>query len=173
MHGAKLLSGRILSFVRRTRAGRRLLPVALTGLLVLGASTYAAAQPAQKRVLVLQSFERGNLVIDNFTPNFHVELDQRAGQPVKFVQVVVTQSGSVGAPEQAVVDFIGSIFADGGKPDLIVAIAVARRRSSRASTDSSSFLTRTSFSLPPSTSGIWAAHRLERTRSPFRPSSVL
>ena len=55
MHGAKLLSGRILSFVRHTRAGRRFFRVALTGLLVLGAAAIAAAQPAQKRVLVLQS----------------------------------------------------------------------------------------------------------------------
>jgi len=42
---------------------------------------------------------------------------------VNFVQVAVTPTGSVGAPEQAVVDFIGSVFAHGSKPDLIVAIA--------------------------------------------------
>ena len=72
---------------------------------------------------MLQSFHRGNLVLDNFTTNFHVELDQRAEQPVNFVQVVVGPTGSVGAPEQAVVDFIRSTFADGPKPDLIVAIA--------------------------------------------------
>jgi len=42
---------------------------------------------------------------------------------VNFVQVVVGPIGSVGAPEQAVVDFIVSTFADGPKPDLIVALA--------------------------------------------------
>ena len=94
----------------------------LAGLLVLGAAASVAAQPV-KQVLVLQSFHRGNLVLDNFTTNFHVELDHRAGQPVNFVQVIVGPTGSVGAPEQAVVDFILSTFADGPKPDLIVAIA--------------------------------------------------
>ena len=60
---------------------------------------------------MLQSFDRGNLVLDNFTTNFHVELDQRTEQPVNIVQVVVGPIGSVGAPEQAVVDFIRSTFA--------------------------------------------------------------
>ena len=72
---------------------------------------------------MLQSFDRGNLVLDNFTAHFHVELDQRTERPVNFVQVVVGPSGSVGAPEQAVVDFIRSIFANVSKPDLIVAMA--------------------------------------------------
>ena len=39
------------------------------------------------------------------------------------VQVVVGPTGFVGAPEQAVVDFIRSTFADRPKPDLIVAVA--------------------------------------------------
>ena len=73
----------------------------LTACLLLGVAAHGAAQPVhQPQVLVLQSFDRGNLVIDNFTPNFHVELDQRTGRPVNFVQVVVTPTGSVGAPEQ-------------------------------------------------------------------------
>jgi hypothetical protein len=56
--------------------------IALTGLLVLGAAANAAAQSVQRQVLVLQSLYRGNLVLDNFTTNFRVELDQRAEQPV-------------------------------------------------------------------------------------------
>ena len=87
------------------------------------AASNGAAQPVQKQVLVLQSFDRGNIVVDHFTTNFHVELDQRAEQPVNFVQVVVGPIGPVGAPERAIVDFIGSTFADGPKPDLIVAIS--------------------------------------------------
>ena len=81
------------------------------------------AQPAVRQVLVLQSFDRGNLVIDHFTGNFRVELDQRAGEPVNVVQVVVGPTGFVGAPEQAVVDYIRSTFADRPKPDLIVTVA--------------------------------------------------
>jgi len=103
---------------------RRLFPrVALTGMLAFGAAANVSAQPVQRQVLVLQSVTRGNLVIDNFTTNFHVELDQRTEGPVNFVQAVVGPIGAVGASEQAVVDFIGSTFRDGPKPDLIVAIA--------------------------------------------------
>ncbi len=120
---AKHLVRPIPCFLCKSGAGRRFRRVALTGLLLLGAAVNAAAQPAQKQVLVLQSFDRGNLVLDNFTAHFHVELDQRTERPVNFVQVVVGPSGSVGAPEQAVVDFIRSIFANVSKPDLIVAMA--------------------------------------------------
>ena len=95
---------------------------ALAGLLVLGAAS-SDAQPAVRQVLVLQSFDRGNLTLDHFTGNFRVDLDQRAGQPVNVVQVVVGPTGFVGAPEQAVVDYIRSTFADRPKPDLIVTVA--------------------------------------------------
>ena len=115
--------GPILRFVCKRGAGRRFPRVVLTGLLVLGAAANGAAQPVQKQVLVLQSVDRGNIVVDHFTTNFHVELDQRAEQPVNFVQVVVGPIGSVGAPERAIVDFIVSTFADGPKPDLIVAVS--------------------------------------------------
>ena len=119
----KTLVGRILRFLCNTGAGRRFPCVVLTGLLVLGAAANGAAQPVQKQVLVLQSVDRGNIVVDHFTTNFHVELDQRAEQPVNFVQVVVGPIGSVGAPERAIVDFIVSTFAEGRKPDLIVAMS--------------------------------------------------
>ena len=72
---------------------------------------------------MLQSFDRGNLILDHFTGNFRVDLDQRAGTPVNVVQVVVGPTGFVGAPEQAVVDYIRSTFADRPKPDLIVTVA--------------------------------------------------
>ena len=74
-------------------------------------------------MLLLQSFDRGNVAVDQFTSNFRVELDQRAEGPVNVVQVVVGPTGSVGAPEQAVVDYIRSTFVDRPKPDLIVTVA--------------------------------------------------
>ena len=40
----------------------------------------AKLSPRSRQVLVLQSFDRGNLVVDYFTGNFRVDLDQRAGQ---------------------------------------------------------------------------------------------
>ena len=72
---------------------------------------------------MLQSVDRGNLTLDQFTGNFRVELDQRAEKPVNLVQVVVGPTGLVGASEQAAVDYIRSIFVNRSKPDLIVAIA--------------------------------------------------
>ena len=60
--------------------------------------------------------------MDQFTGNFRVELDQRAETPVNVVQVVVGPTGFVGASEQAVVDYIRSMFVDRPKPDLIVTI---------------------------------------------------
>ena len=89
---------------------------------MLGAAP-AEAQSPVRQVLLLQSFDRGNIVLDQFTGNFRVDLDQRAGAPVNIVQVVVGPTGFVGAPEQSVVDFIRSTFADRPKPDLIVTVA--------------------------------------------------
>jgi signal transduction histidine kinase len=82
----------------------------------------AVQQPAVKQVLVLQSVDRGNLTLDHFTNAFRVRLDQRAGNSVNVVQVVVGPAGSVAAPEQAVVDYIRSIYADRPPPDLIMSM---------------------------------------------------
>ncbi len=94
---------------------------ALAGVL---ASGVASGQPAPvvRQVLVLQSFDRGNLIIDSFTGHFRVELDQRAGTPVNVVQVVVGPIGSVSAPEREVVDYIQAIFAGRTRPDLIMTV---------------------------------------------------
>ena len=81
------------------------------------------AQPPVRQVLVLQSFDRGNLVLDHFTGNFRVDLIQGVGTPVNIVQITVGPTGFVVAPEQAVVEFIRSTFADRPKPDLVVAVA--------------------------------------------------
>ena len=105
-----------------SRMRNRLRCAALAGVLLLGAAS-SEAQPRVRQVLMLQSFDRGNMTLDYFTANFRVELDQLAGSPVNVVQVVVGPTGSVGAPEQAVVDYIRAIFADGPEPDLIVTVA--------------------------------------------------
>ncbi len=93
----------------------------LSGLLVLGATANATAQPV-RQVLLLQSVDRGNQVIDEFTGGFRVELDQRAEKPVNVIQVVVGPTGFVGASEQAVVDYIRSTFVDRRQLNLIVTV---------------------------------------------------
>ena len=101
----------------------RFLRVMLTGLLLLIAAAPSGAEPVPRQVLVLQSFDRGNMVLDHFTADFRVELDQQAGHPVNLLQVVVGPTGFVSAPEQATVDFIRSLYSDRPAPDLIVAVA--------------------------------------------------
>ena len=114
---ARGLAGR----TRPARGGRRFLLAMLAGLLVIGGATSAAQSPV-KQVLVLQSVSRGNLTLDHFTSEFRVSLDQRAGKPVNVVQVVVGPTGFVGAPEQAVVNYVRSMYADRPPPDLIMTV---------------------------------------------------
>ena len=109
------------SLCRRT-VGRMLRRVTIALALLLGAGS-SDAQPVVRQILVLQSLDRGNLVVDRFTGDFRVDLSERAGTPVNLTQITVAPTGFVGAPEQAVVDYIRSVFADRAKPDLIVTIA--------------------------------------------------
>jgi signal transduction histidine kinase len=92
-------------------------------LVVVALSAQAQPQPPVKQVLMLQSFDRGILVLDFFTGNFRASLDQSFGKPVNIVQVVVAPMGRVGGSERAVLDYIRSIFADRPPPDLIVTVA--------------------------------------------------
>ncbi len=113
---------RTLAFRQTSRVRRRLRHAALIGLLMLGPAS-GEPQPPVRQVLMLQAFTRGNMILDDFTGNFRVDLDQRAGRPVNVVQVIVGPTGSVGASEQAIVDFIRSTYAGHPAPDLIVAVA--------------------------------------------------
>ena len=122
----KHLATPLLCFVCKTDADRRFPRVVMTGLLAFSLLLGAApsdAQPAVRQVLVLQSFDRGNITLDYFTGNFRVDLDQISERPVNVVQVVVGPTGFIVAPEQAIVDYIRSTFANRLKPDLIVTVA--------------------------------------------------
>jgi len=94
----------------------------LTGLLVLTTMSGAAEQPVRE-VLILQSFARGNLILDSFSANVRVDLERRVGGPVNFVQVVVGPTGFISAPEQSIVDYIRATFAGHPEPDLVMALA--------------------------------------------------
>ena len=100
---------------------RRFHCVALTSWLLLGAVPSEAQSPV-RQVLVLQSFDRGNLIVDAFTGHFLVELDQRAGTHANVVQVVVGPTGFVSAPDREVVDYIRAIFAGRRKPEIIMTV---------------------------------------------------
>ena len=114
--------GPALNFIRRSGARRRWPCVALTGVLLLLGTASSEAQQVTRQVLLLQSLDRGNLPVDQFTGNFRVELDQRAESPVNVIQIMVGPIGFVAASEQAVVDYIRSTFVDNRDPDLIVSV---------------------------------------------------
>ena len=112
----------MLRSVGKAGLRRRFTRAVLTGLLLLVAAA-SEAQPAVRQVLVLQSFDRGVQVLDYLTGNLRVDLDERIGRPVSVVQVVVTPSGTSGAPDQAVVDYLRATYAARSGPDLIIAFA--------------------------------------------------
>src|SRR4029079_12773737 len=95
---------------------------ALLGLLMLGPASGETRAPV-RQVLLLQAFNRGNMILDQFTGNFRVDLDQRAGRPVNVVQIIVGRTGSVGPSQEAIVAFIRANYADRPAPELIVAVA--------------------------------------------------
>src|SRR6187200_3743523 len=65
-------------------------------------STPAVAQ--MRRILLLESFDRGNLTLDSFTGDFRVDVERRSGFPVTFTQAVVNPSGFDVSPGKLVVN---------------------------------------------------------------------
>ena len=59
--------------------GRFQCAVLLGGLLLVAG--VAEAQPAVRQVLMLHSFDRGTLPVDQFTSYFRIELERRAHEP--------------------------------------------------------------------------------------------
>jgi signal transduction histidine kinase len=97
------------------RTGRA---AACSGLLVLLFA--ASSEAAMRHVLVLQSLERGNLTLDNFTHAFRAFLDERVPDTVRVTQFVVQPSGLDEIPEQAIIEFLRSAYANGPDPDLVI-----------------------------------------------------
>ena len=93
----------------------------LAGLLSINGSSIVA-QSETKQVLLLHSVSRGNMTLDQFTGTFRVSLDQQAGKPINVVQVVVGPTGFVRASDEAVVDYIRAMYANGSPPDLIMTV---------------------------------------------------
>ena len=94
----------------------------MAGLLGLCAPS-SNAQTSVRHVLILQSFDRGVQVLDYLTGNLRIDLDEGIGRPVNVVQVVVSPTGRIGAPEQTIVDYLQATYAGRPKPDLIVTFA--------------------------------------------------
>lgn len=79
-----------------------------------------SAEAGVRHVVLLQSFERGNLILDRFTSLLRVELDESSDEPVNFTEFVVTPAGFVDAPSEAFITFLQSAFAGRPRPDLVI-----------------------------------------------------
>src|SRR5437764_9143997 len=109
--------------IRPHRGVHRRWRAAVLGCGLTIAAATSAAQSSVRQVLVLQSLNRGSLPNDEFMGEFRVRLDSLAGRPVNLVQVVVGPTGTVGAPDDALVAYIRAIYGDRTPPDLIVTVA--------------------------------------------------
>lgn len=96
----------------------RWVPVWVCAVLAVLFTTRADA--AVRRVVLLQSFERGNVVLDKFTSTLRIAMDQRSPEPVTFIEFVVNPPGFREMPERALVEFLRSAFAEGPTPDLVI-----------------------------------------------------
>ncbi len=99
------------------------------------------ADAAVRQMVLLQSFDRGNLVLDRFTSLLRSLVDQQAGEPVVFTEFTVSPAGFRDIPEEAFVEFLISAYAGRQKPDLVIttggpAASFARRHRQRLFSDS-------------------------------------
>ena len=78
------------------------------------------AEAAARQVVLLQSAERGNLVLDRFTAILRAHLRERSAEPLTLTEFVVNPAGFSESPEQAMVEFLRSAFAGRPRPDLVI-----------------------------------------------------
>jgi len=101
----------------------------------------ARGDAAVRQIVLLQSFERGSLVVDRLTALIRTMVNERSAEPVTFTEFVVSPAGFRDIPEDAVIEFLASAYAGRPKPDLVItsggpAADFARRHRSRLFADS-------------------------------------
>src|ERR1700748_2220832 len=103
-------------------------------MLVVGlfAGSTAAAEPPARQVLILRSLDRGGMIFDRFTSLLRSTIAARSVTPVTVAQFEVTPAEFADHPEEPLMAFLRSAFANGSKPDLVVTVggpasAFARR----------------------------------------------
>src|SRR5437763_14883430 len=85
-----------MAYVDRTHLARgavRRACSAVLSALLFTAGAHADARSSVKQILILESRERGDAALDEFTGDFRVRLDQRIGNPVRVTQLVVAERG--------------------------------------------------------------------------------
>ncbi len=81
----------------------------------------SSGEAADRNVVLLQSSERGNLVLDRFTAMLRMRLGGYA-EPLTLTEFVVNPGGFSSPPEQAMVDFLQSAFAGRPRPALVITV---------------------------------------------------
>jgi PAS domain S-box-containing protein len=113
-----------------------------TGWAILLVLCFASAgEAAVRRVVLLQSLERGNLVLDRFTAMLRTQLAEGSAEPLTFTEFVINPFGFSDASEQEMVDYLRSTFDGRPAPDLVIttggpAAAFARKFRSELFPDS-------------------------------------
>jgi PAS domain S-box-containing protein len=80
----------------------------------------SSAEAAPRHVVLLQSSERGNLVLDRFTAILRMRLGELSTEPLTLTEFVVTPAGLSDFPELTMVEFLRSALAGARKPDLVI-----------------------------------------------------
>ena len=103
---------------RASRVRRALTAVAALQFVLAAASSDAAV----RHVVVLQSLERGNLVLDSFSGNLRVDISRGSSEPVTFSQFAVNLLGLEESRGEAMVEYLRAVFVGRARPDLVVTV---------------------------------------------------
>lgn len=96
----------------------------LLAALALSCAVQADANPS-RRVLMLQSADRGILVFDRFTLDFRAAIEKQSKEPVTVTEFVVAPAGFTEAPAAPIVTYLNSAFVGQARPELIVTVGAA------------------------------------------------
>ena len=81
-----------------------------------------SGEAAVRNVVLLQSFDRGTLVLDRFTAVLRTQLGEPSAEPLTFTEFVVNPAGFTESPERATVEYLRSAFVGRPRPDLVITI---------------------------------------------------
>lgn len=73
-----------------------------------------------RRLVLIQSVERGNLVLDRFTGLLRAQIDEQRHEPLSISEFVINPAGFVDTPQEVIAEYIRSAFAGRSRPDLVI-----------------------------------------------------
>jgi len=73
-----------------------------------------------RRIVLIQSVARGNLVLDRFTGLLRAQIDEQRHEPLSISEFVINPAGCVDTPQEVIAEYIRSAFAGRSQPDLVI-----------------------------------------------------